>query len=143
MVLFYSKAALLEAFPLIPARFIGEKLIEHGNYYGAYMAIVEAERAFIPDQRNPYSQLKARRTPSGLSYRDLMKSWSDHDHSYNSLEQEIEAAHQRRRREDCKSQQHSFRIHPAHDVLAQVLYISFFALTLSFLSSNSKCLKHR
>lgn len=122
MASLYSKAALLEAFQLIPSNFIGEKLVEHGNYYPAYIAIVEAERAFVSGHRNPYSQLKKRRAPPTVSHKDLIRSFKNDLHSYGDwvqeIEQEIEAAHQRRRREDGKSEQHACGITQPNHVLS-------------------------
>ena len=136
MALLYSKAALLEAFQLIPSNFIGEKLAEHGNYYAAYIAIVEAERAFVSGHRNPYSQLKKRRPPPAASHKDLIRSFKNDPHSYGDwvpeIEQEIEAAHQRRRREDGESEQHARGItQPNHLLsLSQFLFDSLPPLAL-------------
>ena len=137
----YSKAALLEAFQFIPSNFISEKLIEHGNYYAAYMAIVEAERAFASGQRKPYSQLKKRRAPSGVSRKDMIRSFQIGGHSHGGwtqeIEQEIEAAHRRRRREDGKSPQHIAESRP----FSLSLSLSPVNWTMSFLSSHSNYLK--
>ena len=141
MALLYSKAALLEAFQLIPSNFIGEKLVEHGNYYAAYTAIVEAERAFISGQRNPYSQLKKRRAPPAVSHKDLIRSFKNDPLSYGGriqeIEQEIEAAHHRRRREDGESEQQICGFSKPNHVFLSLNFLSDSVLPLSLLLSQS------
>ena len=91
-----------EAFPRVPARYIEEVFKHYGHFYGAYLAIAKAERQYGADKDNPYMMLKSRRHNGGLNSEGLMLRLKLEGHDFDDLKKEIEAARQRREKDDRK-----------------------------------------
>ena len=93
---------LQEAFPMIPARFLEERFKEYGHFYAAYLDIAKLERSYDSTRRTPYVMLKSQRHNTGLTSEDLMHRLRLEGHDFDGLKEEIEAARQRRKKEDRK-----------------------------------------
>lgn len=90
------KVALQEAFEYVPTKFINGKFKEHSHYYGAFFAILEAERSINP----PFVQLKTRRAASGRISAAMMAELRADGYEFEELKREIDSAKQRRKREE-------------------------------------------
>lgn len=96
----YSKVALHEAFDYVPSKFINEKFKEHGHYYGAFFAILEAQRSVRTAINPPFAPLRARRFSSGRTSAALMVELREDGYEFEELKREIDSAQQRRSREE-------------------------------------------
>ena len=94
------KVALNEAFPYIPSKFINERFKEHGHYYGAFFAILEAQRSIGTAVNPPFAPLRARRVIPGKSSAGLMMDLREDGYEFGELKREIDSAQQRRNREE-------------------------------------------
>ena len=94
------KVALHEAFDYIPSKFINEKFKEHGHYYGAFFAILEAQRAIRTAINPPFAPLRARRVASTKGSAALMIEMREDGYEFEELKREIDSAQQRRNREE-------------------------------------------
>lgn len=96
----YRKVALQEAFDYVPHKFINEKFKEHGHYYGAFFAILEAQRSTRTPMVPPFAPLKTRRVTTGRSSAAMMIELRQDGYEFEELKREIDAAQQRRNREE-------------------------------------------
>ena len=94
------KVALHEAFDYIPSKFINEKFKEHGHYYGAFFALLEAQRSLRTAKNPPFAPLRARRVASGRSSAAMMVEMREEGYEFEELKREIDSAQQRRNREE-------------------------------------------
>ena len=94
------KVALHEAFAYIPSKFINEKFKEHGHYYGAFFAILEAQRSIRTAINPPFAPLRARRFTSGRTSAAMMVELREDGYEFEALKREIDSAQQRRSREE-------------------------------------------
>lgn len=99
------RAALQEAFELVPAKYIAEIFKEQGHYYGAFFAILEAVRTLDTSETPPFALLKSRRVGSGMSSVSLMAELREDGYDFEALKKEIDSAWKRRKREDGKVSQ--------------------------------------
>lgn len=97
------RIALQEAFEYVPSKFINEKFKEHSHYYGAFFAILQAERSFATAINPPYVHLKARRVASGRTSAAMMVELRQDGYEFEELKREIDSAQQRRNREQGTS----------------------------------------
>ena len=93
------KVALHEAFEYVPSKFINEKFKEHSHYYGAFFAILAAERSIPTAVNPPFAPLRARRVSSGRTSAALMIELREDGYEFEELKREIDSAQQRRKRE--------------------------------------------
>ena len=93
------KVALQEAFEYVPSKFINEKFKEHSHYYGAFFAILEAERSLATAKIPPFVRLRARRVTSGRTSAAMMVELRQDGYEFEELKREIDSAQQRRNRE--------------------------------------------
>lgn len=93
------KLALHEAFELVPSKFINEKFKEHSHYYGAFFAILAAERSISTAVNPPFAPLRARRVSSGKTSAAMMVEMRLDGYEFEELKREIDSAQQRRNRE--------------------------------------------
>ena len=84
----------------MPSKFITETFKEHKRYYGAFFAILEAERAHDPATNMPFTKLKSRRFNAHESSRDMMAGLEASGYNPSILINEIESASQRKSRQD-------------------------------------------
>ena len=94
------KVALHEAFDYVPSKFINEKFKEHGHYYGAFFAILEAQRSLRTAIPAPFAPLRARRPASGKTSAAMMVEKREEGYEFEELKREIDSAQQRRTREE-------------------------------------------
>ena len=94
------KVALHEAFEYVPSKFINEKFKEHSHYYGAFFAILEAERSLRTAINPPFVLLRARRVTSARTSAALMIELREDGYEFEELKREIDSAQQRRNREE-------------------------------------------
>lgn len=94
------KAALHEAFDYVPSKFINEKFKEHGHYYGAFFAVLEAQRSIRTAITPPFAPLRARRVTTGRSSAAMMIELREEGYEFEELKREIDSAQQRRNREE-------------------------------------------
>lgn len=95
----YRRVALNEAFEYVPSKFINEKFKEHSHYYGAFFAILAAERSIPTAVKRPFTPLRARRVSSGKTSAALMIELREEGYEFEELKREIDSAQQRRNRE--------------------------------------------
>lgn len=95
-----SKAALNEAFEYVPAKFINEVFKEHGYYYGAFFAILEAERGYDIAVQPLFTRLKSRRVTNAEDSQSLMSHLQLDGFDFENLRREMVSAFHRRKRED-------------------------------------------
>ena len=93
------KVALHEAFEFVPSKFINEKFKEHSHYYGAFFAILAAERSIPTAVNPPFAPLRARRVSSGKTSAAMMIEMREDGYEFEELKREIDSAQQRRNRE--------------------------------------------
>lgn len=93
------KIALHEAFEFVPSKFINEKFKEHSHYYGAFFAILAAERSIPTAVNPPFAPLRARRVTSGKTSAAMMIEMRQDGYEFEELKREIDSAQQRRNRE--------------------------------------------
>ncbi len=96
----HRKVALHEAFEYVPSKFINEKFKEHSHYYGAFFAILEAERSLRTAINPPFALLRARRVTPGRTSAALMVELREDGYEFEELKREIDSAQQRRNREE-------------------------------------------
>ena len=96
------KIALQEAFELVPAKFIDATYKEHHHYYGAFFAILEAERGLSSVRPPPFAPLKSRRV-STKSSAAIMAQLEQDGFDFENLKKEIDSAFQRRKKDECTS----------------------------------------
>ena len=94
------KVALHEAFDYVPSKFINEKFKEHGHYYGAFFAVLEAQRSIRAAVNPPFAPLRARRVTTGRSSAAMMIELREEGYEFEELKREIDSAQQRRNREE-------------------------------------------
>ena len=80
--------------------FINAKFKEHGYFYGAFFAILKAEREYDSVSKEPFSRLKSRRISNALDSNSLMANLQAAGFSFEALKKEIDSALQRRKREE-------------------------------------------
>lgn len=95
-----SNIALREAFPYVPAEFISDVFREQGHYYGSFFAILKAEQGYNSARDPPFARLKTRRPNKREVAQVLMEHMRSAGGDIESLKNEIDAALQRRKRED-------------------------------------------
>jgi len=102
----------------VPIKFIQDIFKEHGHYYGAFFAILKAEREYNPSTREPFSKLNQKRRGNGPDAKTLMSNLQMAGFGFEALKKEMDSALQRRKREDgtCSieaypSSDHSHRRH--------------------------------
>ena len=100
LTLSLRKLALHEAFDYVPSKFINEKFKEHGHYYGAFFAILEAQRSLRTAVSAPFAPLRARRFTSGKTSATMMIELRENGYEFEELKREIDSAQQRRNREE-------------------------------------------
>lgn len=93
------RVALNEAFEYVPSKFINEKFKEHSHYYGAFFAILAAERSIPMAVNPPFTPLRARRVSSGKTSAAMMIEMRQEGYEFEELKREIDSAQQRRNRE--------------------------------------------
>ena len=93
------KLALQEAFELVPAKFIDAMYKEHHHYYGAFFAILEAERGLSSARPPPFAPLKSRRV-STKSSAAIMAQLEQDGFDFENLKKEIDSAFQRRKKDE-------------------------------------------
>ncbi|KAK0512374.1 hypothetical protein JMJ35_005502 [Cladonia borealis] len=94
-----AKIALQEAFELVPAKFIDAMYKEHHHYYGAFFAILEAERGLSSARPPPFAPLKSRRV-STKSSAAIMAQLEQDGFDFENLKKEIDSAFQRRKKDE-------------------------------------------
>ena len=94
------KVALHEAFDYVPSKFINEKFKEHGHYYGAFFAILEAQRSLRTAGSALFAPLRARRFISGKTSATMMVELREDGYEFEELKREIDSAQRRRNREE-------------------------------------------
>ena len=94
------KLALQEAFEFVPAKFIDTMYKEHHHYYGAFFAILEAERGLSSARPPPFAPLKSRRV-STKSSAAIMAQLEQDGFDFENLKKEIDSAFQRRKKDEC------------------------------------------
>ena len=94
------KVALNEAFDYVPTKFINEKFKEHGHYYGAFFAILEAQRSIRTAINPSFVPLKTRRVTTGRTSAAMMVELREEGYEFEELKREIDSAQQRRNREE-------------------------------------------
>ena len=92
--------ALIEAFQSVPIRFIESVFKEHSHFYGAYFAILEAERSHGSAAVPPYDKLRSKRGRVRTTSLILMDQLRQEGHDFDGLKQEIDCAFQRRKRDN-------------------------------------------
>ena len=103
LTMYLRKVALHEAFDYVPSKFINEKFKEHGHYYGAFFAILEAQRSLRTAVSAPFAPLRARRFTSGKTSATMMIELREDGYEFEELKREIDSAQQRRNREQGTS----------------------------------------
>ena len=93
------KLALQEAFELVPAKFIDAMYKEHHHYYGAFFAILEAERGLSSARPPLFAPLKSRRV-STKSSAAIMAQLEQDGFDFENLKKEIDSAFQRRKKDE-------------------------------------------
>lgn len=93
------KLALQEAFELVPAKFIDAMYKEHHHYYGAFFAILEAERGLSSARSPPFAPLKSRRVSTKNSAA-IMAQLEQDGFDFENLKKEIDSAFQRRKKDE-------------------------------------------
>lgn len=73
---------------------------EHGHYYGAFFAILEAERGYDHSRNPAFTKLKTRRVTSGVNSTILMANLEMVGHDFETLKKEMDSAFQRKKREE-------------------------------------------
>ena len=104
------KIALQEAFELVPAKFIDAMYKEHHHYYGAFFAILEAERGLSSARPPPFAPLKSRRV-STKSSAAIMAQLEQDGFDFENLKKEIDSAFRRRKKDECTSKSISPQAH--------------------------------
>lgn len=94
------KVALHEAFDYVPSKFINEKFKEHGHYYGAFFAILKAQRSLRTAGSALFAPLRARRFISGKTSATMMVELREDGYEFEELKREIDSAQRRRNREE-------------------------------------------
>ncbi len=97
----YSKTCLLERFNWIPSRFINDTFRQHAHYYGAFFAIVEADRKCDGSIDPPFQSLKARRSVS-TKVEQIIASLETEGHDFEGLKEEMRNADARWQKEESK-----------------------------------------
>ncbi|KAK4693198.1 hypothetical protein P7C71_g4153, partial [Lecanoromycetidae sp. Uapishka_2] len=99
-----AKLALQEAFQFVPTKFIESTFKEHNHYYGAYFAILEAERGLASAVNPPFDRLRSKRANSKTTAARMIEELRQDGFDFDGLKQEIDSAFQRRKRDDAKQQ---------------------------------------
>lgn len=94
------KLALQEAFTFVPTKFLESTFKEHNHYYGAYFAILEAERGLKAGAIPRFDRLKTKRGNSRVTSAMMMEELRQEGFDFDGLKQEIDSAFQRRKRDD-------------------------------------------
>lgn len=97
----YSKARLLERFDWVPSRFIHDTFRQHAHYYGAFFAIVEADRKRGGSIDAPFQNLKAKRSVSSKP-EQVMASLEAEGHDFEGLKEEMRNADARWQKEESE-----------------------------------------
>ena len=72
---------------------------EHHHYYGAFFAILEAERGLSSARHPPFAPLKSRRV-STKSSTAIMAQLEQNGFDFENLKKEIDSAFQRRKKDE-------------------------------------------
>ena len=148
------KLALQEAFELVPAKFIDAMYKEHHHYYGAFFAILEAERGLSSARPPPFAPLKSRRV-STKSSAAIMAQLEQDGFDFENLKKEIDSAFQRRKKDECTFKSISPHTHvnmsgtlafiqgfwdslPFHPMVFKVTLLLSLCLTRLFSTANRK-----
>lgn len=84
----------------MPTKFIDSTFKEHNHYYGAYFAILEAERGLATAANPPFDRLRSRRANPRITSTIMMETLRQEGFEFDGLKQEIDSAFQRRKRDD-------------------------------------------
>ena len=109
---------------------------EHHHYYGAFFAILEAERSLGSARPPPFVPLgKSRRVPAKSSAAIKMAQLEQDGFDFENLKKEIDSAFRRRKKDECTFKLIFPRTH--RNILRTLAFIQGFETYTPFLSTIS------
>ncbi|MCJ1465874.1 hypothetical protein MMC07_004493 [Pseudocyphellaria aurata] len=98
-----ARMILQEEFGSVPSKFIDSQLKLEGNFYAAYLALDVAEYKYLESNNPGYTRLKQARKVKNDAFSRL-DNMEATGYGLPELKKEIQAARQRRKKEDAKRQ---------------------------------------